>query len=69
MPNMTFISGGSSGMSNSDIRDIRVGFNIISATTLAYVDVIRTMLYTKEWTVQGINHNRNVFGVVGVVKA
>lgn len=68
-PNMNFISGASGGMSNSDIRDIRVGFTITSATTLTYVNVIRTMLYTNEWTVQGINHNRNVFGVVGIAKA
>lgn len=68
-PNMNFISGASGGMSNSDIRDIRVGFTITSATALTYVNVIRTMLYTNEWTVQSISRNRNVFGVVGIAKA
>lgn len=68
-PSMELISGGSCGMSASDIRDIRVGFGIESATTLSYINVIRTLLYLNEWTVQRIYYYQNVFGVVGVVKA
>lgn len=62
------LNGMSSTMSDSDIRDVRVSLRYVDDRTLAYNNVIKTLLYAANTGVQSTSAKRNVNGIVGLVR-
>lgn len=62
------LNGMSSTMSSSDIRDVRVSLRYVDDRTLSYNSVIKTTLYAANTGVQSTSTNRNVNGIVGLVR-
>ena len=62
------LSGMSSTMSSSDIRDVRVSLKYVDDRTLAYNNVIKTTLYSANTGIQATSARRNVNGIVGLIR-
>ena len=62
------LNGMSSTMSSTDIRDVRVSLRYVDDRTLAYNNVIKTVLYSTNTGVQATSAGRNVNGIVGLVR-
>lgn len=62
------LNGMSSTMSSSDMRDVRVSLRYVDDRTLAYNNVIKTVLYSANTGVQSTSAGRNVNGIVGLVR-
>ena len=55
-------------MTSTDIRDVRVSLKYVDDRTLAYNNVIKTTLYSANTGVQATSMNRNVNGIVGLIR-
>lgn len=62
------LNGMTSTMSGTDIRDVRVSLRYVDDRTLSYNSVIKTTLYAANTGVQATSTNRNVNGIVGLVR-
>lgn len=62
------LNGSSSSMTSTDIRDVRVSLKYVDDRTLAYNNVIKTTLYSANTGVQATSMNRNVNGIVGLIR-
>lgn len=62
------LNGMSSAMSATDVRDIRVSLRYVDDKTLTYNMIIKTTLYTANSGVQSTVTNRNVNGIVGLIR-
>ena len=62
------LNGMSSAMSATDVRDIRVSLKYVDDKTLTYNMIIKTTLYTGNSSVQSTVTNRNVNGIVGLIR-